>query len=273
MTQFYHINSEKKDNFFKRISLTNKLIILNISFYIISLIFVSIYGEDFYLRNIALNSSEILAGHNLWTFLTSMFSHLQFFHLFANMLSLFFIGNFLEKLIGKKRFFWVYILSGIVGGLFFVGEGLLFGKVISGVGASGAIFGLLGVLALLVPFSKIYLIVGPLIIILLDLIISPIIPTTFTFAFSFLINVLIIIMLIGAFSFNKSLRKLSIPLELPMWLLPIVAIVPLIIIGFFVDLPIGNSAHLGGLIVGLIYGTILRVNYPNKARLIRKHFS
>src|SRR3990172_96954 len=73
-----------------------------------------------------------------------------FFHLFANMFSLFFIGNFLEKIIGRKRLFMVYLFSGLVGGAFFVLSGLIFNNNAPGVGASGAIFGLLGVLAVLV---------------------------------------------------------------------------------------------------------------------------
>lgn len=273
MTEIYQIHTKKKNNLFQRISLTNKIIIINVLVFILSWIIVSVYGEDFYLRNIAITPSLILAGKSLWTFFTSMFSHLQFFHLFANMLSLFFIGNFLEKLIGRKRFIWVYILAGLIGGIFFVGWGILFGNNAAGVGASGAIFGLLGVLAVLVPLSKIYLIAGPLIVLLVDVILSPIIPANFASVFSIIINILMIVMLFAIFSFNQNIRKLSVPLELPMWLLPIVAIVPLVIIGFFVALPIGNSAHIGGLVVGLIYGFVLKINYPNKAKLIRRHFS
>ena len=40
-------------------------------------------------------------------------------HLFVNMFSLYFIGNFLEMIIGKKRFFWLYLISGLFAGLFF----------------------------------------------------------------------------------------------------------------------------------------------------------
>jgi uncharacterized protein len=272
MTQVYQINSGKKENWFSRISLTNKIIAINILTFIASLIIVAVYGEGFYLRNVAITPSLIMSGKSLWTFLTSMFSHLQFFHLFANMLSLFFIGNFLEKLIGRKRFFWVYMIAGLVGGVFFVGGGILFGNDAAGVGASGAIFGLLGVLAVLVPFSKISLIAGPLIVLLADVILTPFIPGNLASLFNTIINVLIIVMLFSAFSFNRNIRRFSIPLDLPMWLLPIVAIVPLVIIGFFVALPIGNSAHIGGLVVGLIYGFILRMNYPNKAKLIRNQF-
>ena len=55
--------------------------------------------------------------------------------------------------------------------------------------------------------------------------------------------------------------------------LPIVAIVPLIIVGLFVSLPIGNTAHLGGLIAGLGYGFYLRKKYPRKTRMISQQFS
>lgn len=57
-----------------------------------------------------------------------------------------------------------------------------------------------------------------------------------------------------------------------MWLAPIVAIVPLVIISFTIDLPIGNSAHFGGLIVGLIYGLYLRLKYPQKMLMLKRFF-
>ena len=72
---------------------------------------------------------------------------------------------------------------------------------------------------------------------------------------------------------GSKLRKFAVPVELRMWVLPIVAIVPLVIIGFFVSLPIGNSAHIGGLVVGLIYGFYLRKKFPNKVHQISSHFS
>ena len=65
-------------------------------------------------------------------------------------------------------------------------------------------------------------------------------------------------MIFSLFSFNPSFRKFAVPVELPMWLLPIIAIVPLVVLEFFVNLPIGNSAHIGGLLVGLLYGFYLK---------------
>lgn len=256
------------------LSLTNKLILVNVLAYIFILFVIGIYGEEFFLNNIALTPSLILSGENLWTFITSMFSHVLFFHLFANMFSLFFVGNFLERIIGRRRFLSVYLAAGILGGVFFVGlayigqlipyGSILFGGIdINGVGASGAIFGLLGVLAVLVPYSRIYLIVGPLIVLILVLLFPQ---------FSLIGNILILIMIFSMFSFNSRLRILAVPIEMPMWVLPFVAIIPLVLISFYIPLPIGNSAHFGGLVVGLAYGFYLRRKFPRKTDLLRKHF-
>jgi len=264
---------EKPKSFLFNLSLTTQLIILNVFFYFIGMLFFSLYGEDFVLKNIALNPNMIFSGKALWTIITSMFMHGSFFHIFANMFSLFFIGNFLEKLIGRKRFFWVYIISGITGGIFFLIASLIFKTLETpAVGASGAIFGLLGVLAVLVPYSKVYLIAGPLILIVLDVIISKILPLKLLATVDLIINFLIILMIISLFTFNSKLRKIAIPVELPMWVLPIIAIVPLLIISQFVPLPIGNSAHIGGLVIGLIYGFYLKRKFPRKTKNLSNNF-
>jgi len=39
------------------------------------------------------------------------------------------------------------------------------------------------------------------------------------------------------------------------------------------NIPIGNTAHLGGLISGAVYGIYLRHSYKNKTRYISKYFS
>jgi membrane associated rhomboid family serine protease len=273
MSPVYRVYPRKKKSFLSGLSVTSSLILVNLVCYFIIILLLNLYGKDFLSNNIAINPELILSGKNLWTFLTSMFAHVDLFHIFVNMFSLFFIGNFLEKIIGRKRFFWVYLISGFLGGIFFVFGSLIFGELgISALGASGAIFGVLGVLALIVPFTKIYLIVGPLIVIILDSILSLIFPSS-SGLFSSIANILILIMVFSLFSPFNSTRKIAIPLKLQMWVLPIVAIVPLIIIGFYVDLPISNSGHLGGLVAGIIYGIYLRQKFPNKINAISKHFS
>jgi len=271
MARIYRISPNKRR---KTLSLTTQLIIINLVFFIFISILLVTLGEEFVLNNIALTPALVLSGESLWTLITSMFMHGSFFHIFANMFSLFFIGSFLERIVGKKRFFWIYMISGLVGGIFFILAGLIFGDINTpAVGASGAIFGLLGALAVLVPFSRVYLIAGPLILVVLDAVSRLLFPAAVSDVFSTLITLLIFFMIFSLMSFNPTLRKFSIPVELPMWLLPVIAIVPLVLIDQFITpLPIGNSAHIGGLVVGLFYGWYLKKKFPNKTRMISRHF-
>ena len=82
-----------------------------------------------------------VAGGEVWLLLTSMFLHSGFIHLALNMLSLYFLGSFVEQAFGRSRFLALYLCSGLAGGIAYLYFGD-FGR--PAVGASGAIFGLLG---------------------------------------------------------------------------------------------------------------------------------
>jgi len=82
-----------------------------------------------------------VAGGELWRLLSSMFLHAGLIHIAVNMLALYFLGSFAEQTFGSGRFFALYLVSGIAGGVAY----LYFGEFgIPAVGASGAIFGILG---------------------------------------------------------------------------------------------------------------------------------
>ena len=83
---------------------------------------------------------DSVAQGEVWLLLTSIFLHSGFVHLALNMLSLYFLGSFVEEVFGGWRFAALYVLSGLAGGIAY----LYFGDPGSAVGASGAIFGLLG---------------------------------------------------------------------------------------------------------------------------------
>jgi rhomboid protease GluP len=83
----------------------------------------------------------LVAEGEAWRLITSAFLHSGFVHLALNMLSLYFLGSFAEVTFGRGRFLALYLTSGIGGGLAY----LYFGSFNApAVGASGAIFGLLG---------------------------------------------------------------------------------------------------------------------------------
>ncbi|MEK6894686.1 MAG: rhomboid family intramembrane serine protease [Nanoarchaeota archaeon] len=262
----------------RALSLTTSIIILNVVlFFIISIISIFYNGLINY---IAVKPSSVLSGENIWTVFTSIVMHGSLFHLFVNMLSLFFLGGLTEKIIGRKRFLWFYLVAGIVGSLFFVlfayiGQFVPRGDFIFGgiddyaVGASGAIFGILGILATLLPKKRVYLIIGPLIVIVLQVLVAGILPSISNIV-DIIGGILIFVMIFSMFSPNAGFRRIAMPLKLPFWLAPIIAIVPLLAIGFFVKLPIGNMAHFGGLVVGLLYGTYLRSKYKQKVKLLNK---
>lgn len=85
---------------------------------------------------------------------TSLFVHGGLIHLLLNLYSLYIIGPQLESFFGKTKFLLIYLGSGIVGNLFSM---LFQGDYVVSVGASGAIFGLLGALLYFGYHYRVYL--------------------------------------------------------------------------------------------------------------------
>ena len=222
MVRVYNLNSRKR-NVLSGFSMNSILIFINVVFFIVATILILVNTR--FLDYIALKPSNILAGKYLWTFLTSMFMHGGLFHLFANMISLMFVGSFVQKILGAKRYLYFYLISGLFAGLLFVLSGLVFSTDLNtyAVGASGALFGLIGVLMLLTPNQPVYLMFIP-------------IPIKMKYAAPGMLIVL--------------------------WLISIAG-----------NVPIGNMAHLGGLISGLVYGVYLKKKFKKKTKYINKYFS
>lgn len=89
-----------------------------------------------------------------WTIVTNLFVHAGLWHIFANMFTLYFFGSFLCRLLGAKRFLLLYFIGGIAGNILFF---LLPPSPDSvAIGASGAVFVLGGVLAVLMPRLRVF---------------------------------------------------------------------------------------------------------------------
>jgi len=93
----------------------------------------------------------VLSGRGALSLVTYMFLHAGFQHLMTNMFVLFTVGRAVEKEVGTRRFGLIYLGSGVLGGLAHVTVNTR--SSVPVVGASGAIFGLIAVLLLLMPFE------------------------------------------------------------------------------------------------------------------------
>ena len=161
-----------------------------------------------------------------WSVVTAMFMHGSTFHLFANMITLYFFGTALERLIGGKDFLKFYFASGIIASLAFVAfRNLLY--VIHGnpwalgtaVGASGAVVGVFAAVAMLYPRADILL-----------FFVIPMKIKTGLYAFGGFETFMLILTLSG-----------------------------------FEYWPFASSAHLAGLIVGVWFGKKLQKRYGSKS--------
>jgi rhomboid protease GluP len=89
----------------------------------------------------ALYPPAIALSHQYWRLITPMFLHAGLIHLAFNSYALYLLGFMVEEALGKARFLAIYFIGGFLASVTSFAFGPL-GEV--GVGASGAIFGLLG---------------------------------------------------------------------------------------------------------------------------------
>ena len=228
-----------RNTFFSNLSVTNWLILINVVFFFLAIIVLS-FNVDFF-EYIALRPSNVLQGKYIWTLVTSMFMHVPgaipifSIHLIINMLVLSNLGSLMERIIGRKRFLWFYLLSGLFAGLLFVLLAGLFagnelgGRIFGGVdamavGASGAIFAVAGLFAVMLPKIRFSIIFFPF------------------FSLPGYIMIPAVLFLTGIVSSST---------------------------GF----PIGNTAHFGGFLAGLVFGSYLRTKYKKKIIMLNKMFS
>jgi membrane associated rhomboid family serine protease len=103
--------------------------------------FIQLFSDSF--TDLLLLNSE--AFYQPWRFLTSIFLHGSVTHLLYNIFALALFGTFLESFIGSKKFLLLFLATGIVANLIAVNF------YPSSLGASGAIFGVIGALVVIRP--------------------------------------------------------------------------------------------------------------------------
>jgi len=123
-------------------------VLVFVSMFCSGLGFMSFDSEDLY--KWGANFRPAVVDGQWWRLLTNIFLHGGIMHLLFNMYGLFFAAIFLEPILGKLKFFIVYLLCGVIASL----TSILWHPETLSVGASGAIFGLYGVLLILLLFNK-----------------------------------------------------------------------------------------------------------------------
>jgi len=150
---------------FKKLYMTYVLIVSNIVIFIITWIFYNeiVFGFENRLPTYAgLGFRAIYLtpkySPQIYTLFTSMFIHSGFAHIFGNMIVFFFIGLPFEQRVGWKKFLIIYLITGICGAL--THSVLNLGSVVPLIGASGAIFGIMGAFAFAYPRDEVVMPIG-----------------------------------------------------------------------------------------------------------------
>lgn len=98
----------------------------------------------------SMNAEKILVEKQYYRFVTAIFLHADIDHIVSNMIYLVGLGQMIEQMIGHVRFGILYLLSGFGACAFSILYSVLTGDIYDAVGASGAIFGLIGALFILI---------------------------------------------------------------------------------------------------------------------------
>ncbi len=125
------------------------LIIVNIIFFVVPLL-LGVYNSA--LTWGCIHGPSIRDGQ-YYRLLTGIFLHGSIWHIFFNCYALYVIGSQIESFLGKPKYIIIYFFSGIMGSLF----SMIFGGSTPSIGASGAIFGLMGALLYFGYYYRVYL--------------------------------------------------------------------------------------------------------------------
>ena len=154
---------------------TKNLLILNIAIWVLGLVLVPLGTNPNDHLGLYYFQSE---NFRPWQIITSMFSHalyvgdrIYFIHILFNMFMLWMFGSHVERILGKKRYFLLYLVSGF--GASFFHQLMIFLGIVEYesvaqlmnsnlVGASGAIFGVLAGFAYIFPNARLMLLIPPI---------------------------------------------------------------------------------------------------------------
>lgn len=144
---------------FKQQGALTQLVIINIAVYLT----VNLVGNLSHLNLLEYTALPIGGAAFLfrfWTLFTYMFTHADFWHIFWNMILLYFMSQIFFILFGQRKLIYVYVMSGLSGGALVLLMGLLFPASFGNsilIGASAAVLGLGALMAIYTPDYRVHL--------------------------------------------------------------------------------------------------------------------
>ena len=177
----------------------------------------------------ALHPDSIASGEHIQTLVTHIFVHATLLHLFVNMFVLSNLGPLCERIVGRRMFLRFYLFAGIWAGALSAALSLAFGR-----GWGERVFG----------GPEIYLLGGS--------------GAIFAIA--------------GFFVVVLPRLRFSI-IFLPFWAFPAYIMVPVVLLATWAfsivgDFPIGNAAHAGGFLAGLVFGLYAKRQFRGRIQWI-----
>ena len=142
LTEDMNQNTMKKEKKLEKIFSPKKpvvtyiLIVLNLMVFLYGVL----HGND-ELINMFGNNYELVQNGEFYRLFTCMFVHADILHILFNMIALYSIGPVVERYYGKSKYIFIYLVSGLLGSVF---SSVFMSANSVSIGASGAIFGLLG---------------------------------------------------------------------------------------------------------------------------------
>ena len=129
--------------------ITYVLIAINVLLYLVPIL---LGKYDFIINAFCIHGPSIRTGQ-YYRLITGIFLHGSIMHLLFNSYALYVIGSQIENYFGRIKYLIIYLVSGLMGALF----SMTFGGNVASIGASGAIFGLMGALLYFGYHYRVYL--------------------------------------------------------------------------------------------------------------------
>ncbi len=137
-----------------RLSVTKFIIITNIIIFLFMLVTGEPSNGEYMAEHGALWTPYVIENGEYYRLFTAIFLHFDASHIFNNLLLLFFLGDILERSLGKVMYTIVYILCGLAGNILSMSVEILTSDYSVSAGASGAIFGVVGGVLFEVVYHK-----------------------------------------------------------------------------------------------------------------------